>query len=74
MYCFRCSTWLAKLPSTRISSAIVQRYIDHILSAATSANNHIQSPAVDIISYTVKQGLAHPLQVRAIMIQPSTEH
>ncbi|KAI5117240.1 hypothetical protein M0805_001558 [Coniferiporia weirii] len=44
-----------------VSSAIVQRYLAQILDAALSPLPQIQSPAVDILSYTVKQGLAHPL-------------
>lgn len=46
-----------------VSSAIVQRYIEHILTAALSTNTQIQASAVDILSFTVKQGLAHPVQV-----------
>ena len=47
----------------RVSSAIVQRYLQHILSAALSQNRQMQAPAVEILSFTIKQGLAHPLQV-----------
>ncbi|KAJ3735912.1 protein rad9 [Lentinula guzmanii] len=45
-----------------VSSAIVQRYLDPILGAAISQNTHIQASAIDILTFTVKQGLAHPLQ------------
>ncbi len=46
-----------------VSSAIVQRYLDPILEAALSTHAHIQSSAIDILTFTIKQGLAHPLQV-----------
>ncbi|KAJ7644375.1 hypothetical protein FB45DRAFT_897682 [Roridomyces roridus] len=45
-----------------VSSAIVQRYLDHILKAALSPHPLIQSTAIDILTFTIKQGLAHPLQ------------
>lgn len=48
-----------------MSSAIVQRYLDQILDAALSQNAQIQAAAVDILTFTIKQGLAHPLQVRS---------
>ena len=47
-----------------VSSAIVQRYLNHVLDAALSQNIHIQAVAIDVLSFTIKQGLAHPLQVR----------
>lgn len=47
-----------------VSSAVVQRYLTHILDAALSRNPQVQVVAVEILSFTVKQGLAHPLQVR----------
>ena len=46
-----------------VSSAIVQRYLTQILSAALSRQAPIQAAAVDILGFTIKQGLAHPLQV-----------
>lgn len=42
----------------------MQRYLDQILDAALSQNAQIQAAAVDILTFTIKQGLAHPLQVR----------
>ncbi|KAJ3769502.1 protein rad9 [Lentinula raphanica] len=45
-----------------VSSAIVQRYLEPILGAAMSQHAHIQASAIDILTFTVKQGLAHPLQ------------
>lgn len=50
--------------SSSVSSAIVQRYLNHVLDAALSQNIHIQAVAIDVLSFTIKQGLAHPLQVR----------
>lgn len=46
-----------------VSSAIVQRYLPQILEAAMTRNIQMQAAAVDILGFTVKQGLAHPLQV-----------
>ena len=43
---------------------IVQRYLNHVLDAALSQNIQIQAVAIDVLSFTIKQGLAHPLQVR----------
>ncbi|KAG6888734.1 hypothetical protein C0995_006386 [Termitomyces sp. Mi166 len=45
-----------------VSSAIVQRYLSPILDAALSQNPQIQATAIDVLSFTIKQGLAHPLQ------------
>ncbi|KAG8832210.1 Sister chromatid cohesion protein 2 [Serendipita sp. 399] len=44
-----------------VSSAIVQRYLRQILDAALVNNPQIQNSAVDILGFTIKQGLAHPL-------------
>jgi cohesin loading factor subunit SCC2 len=46
-----------------VSSAIVQRYLSQILDAALSQSPQIQATAIDVLSFTIKQGLAHPLQV-----------
>ena len=46
-----------------VSSAVVQRYLSHILDAALSKTPQIQATAIDVLSFTIKQGLAHPLQV-----------
>lgn len=46
-----------------VSSAVVQRYLPQILDCALSAHPQIQTSAVDILSHTIKQGLAHPLMV-----------
>jgi len=53
-----------------VSSAIVQRYLDHVLDAALSSNAQMQAVAIDVLSFTIKQGLAHPLQVDSVVILP----
>ncbi|KAI0265712.1 hypothetical protein BC834DRAFT_970070 [Gloeopeniophorella convolvens] len=55
-----------------VSSAIVQRYMEPILGAALSAHAPTQSAAVDILSFTVKQGLAHPLQSFPVLVALET--
>ncbi|KAI0051083.1 hypothetical protein FA95DRAFT_1554896 [Auriscalpium vulgare] len=55
-----------------VSSAIVQRYMDPILSAALSQHVQTQATAVDILSFTVKQGLAHPLQSFPVIVALET--
>ncbi|KAG9095820.1 Sister chromatid cohesion protein 2 [Ceratobasidium sp. UAMH 11750] len=57
-----------------VSSAIIQRYLTQILSSALSPNRYIQTPAVDILSFTVRQGLAHPLQCFPIIVALETSH
>ncbi|KAJ3559315.1 hypothetical protein NM688_g422 [Phlebia brevispora] len=55
-----------------VSSAVVQRYLHFILQAALSRNQHMQAAAVDILSFTIKQGLAHPLQCFPIIVALET--
>ncbi len=55
-----------------MSSAIVQRYLDKILEAALSQNAQIQGAAVDILTFTIKQGLAHPLQSFPVIVALET--
>ncbi|KAF6755969.1 protein rad9 [Ephemerocybe angulata] len=55
-----------------VSSAIVQRYIDHILAAALSPTPYIQAAALDVLTFTVKGGLAHPLQSFPVIIALET--
>ncbi|KAI1793228.1 hypothetical protein LXA43DRAFT_1124268 [Ganoderma leucocontextum] len=55
-----------------VSSAIVQRYLAKILDAALSQNTQIQSAAVDILTFTIKQGLAHPLQSFPVIVALET--
>ena len=46
----------------RWEEVIVQRYIEQILAAILSQNAAIQASAMDILSFTVRQGLSHPMQ------------
>ncbi|GLB45503.1 putative sister chromatid cohesion protein [Lyophyllum shimeji] len=55
-----------------VSSAIVQRYLQPILDAALSQNPHIQTTAIDVLTFTIKQGLAHPLQSFPVIIALET--
>ncbi|KAF8158512.1 hypothetical protein B0H34DRAFT_797892 [Crassisporium funariophilum] len=55
-----------------VSSAIVQRYLDHVLEAALSQNISIQGVAIDVLSFTIKQGLAHPLQSFPVIVALET--
>ncbi|KAI8994107.1 hypothetical protein BD414DRAFT_481445 [Trametes punicea] len=55
-----------------VSSAVVQRYLDKILDAALSQNAAIQAAAVDILTFTIKQGLAHPLQSFPVIVALET--
>ncbi|KAF8879492.1 hypothetical protein BD779DRAFT_1551796 [Infundibulicybe gibba] len=55
-----------------VSSAIVQRYLSPILEAALSQNIQIQATAIDVLSFTIKQGLAHPLQSFPVVIALET--
>ncbi|KZT11764.1 uncharacterized protein LAESUDRAFT_733751 [Laetiporus sulphureus 93-53] len=55
-----------------VSSAVVQRYLNPILQAALSKNMQIQSAAVDILNFTIKQGLAHPLQSFPVIVALET--
>jgi len=55
-----------------VSSAIVQRYLDHVLEAALTPDSPNQSAAVDVLSFTIKQGLAHPLQSFPVIIALET--
>ncbi|KAG1898204.1 uncharacterized protein F5891DRAFT_490571 [Suillus fuscotomentosus] len=55
-----------------VSSAVVQRYISSILDAALSQHSQIQNVAVDILSFTIKQGLAHPLQSFPVIVALET--
>jgi hypothetical protein len=54
----------------RVGSAIIQRYIEKILHAALSRYDDIQKVAIDILSLTIHQGLAHPIQVSSIVRKP----
>ncbi|KAJ3560203.1 hypothetical protein NP233_g10992 [Leucocoprinus birnbaumii] len=55
-----------------VSSAIVQRYLNQVLEAALTPSSQNQSAAVDVLSFTIKQGLAHPLQSFPVIIALET--
>ncbi|KAJ7070155.1 hypothetical protein C8F01DRAFT_1364201 [Mycena amicta] len=55
-----------------VSSAVVQRYLTHILDAALSPHLSIQAAAVDVLTFTIKQGLAHPLQSFPVIVALET--
>ncbi|KAG8957597.1 Sister chromatid cohesion protein 2 [Tulasnella sp. 419] len=55
-----------------VSSAIVQRYLVQILEACLSRHPQIQASAVEIVAFTIKQGLAHPLQCRPVLVALET--
>ncbi|KAJ7719905.1 sister chromatid cohesion C-terminus-domain-containing protein [Mycena metata] len=55
-----------------VSSAVVQRYINHILNAALSQVPQIQAAAIDVLTFTIKQGLAHPLQSFPVIVALET--
>jgi len=55
-----------------VSSAIVQRYLGQILDAALSQHPQTQGTAVDILSFTIKQGLAHPVQSFPVIVALET--
>ena len=58
--------------SCSVSSAIVQRYLSQILDAALSQHPQTQGTAVDILSFTIKQGLAHPVQSFPVIVALET--
>ncbi|KAF7296629.1 Sister chromatid cohesion protein [Mycena chlorophos] len=55
-----------------VSSAVVQRYMAHILDAALSRHPSIQAAATDVLTFTIKQGLAHPLQSFPVIVALET--
>ncbi|KAK4684433.1 cohesin loading factor subunit SCC2, partial [Tremellales sp. Uapishka_1] len=55
-----------------VSTAVVQRNIGHILEGAKSQFPQLQTAALDVLSFTVTQGLYHPLQCLPILISLET--
>ncbi|KAF8315647.1 hypothetical protein DL93DRAFT_2078873 [Clavulina sp. PMI_390] len=55
-----------------VSSAVVQMYFHQIIDACVTDNAAVQSSAIDILGYIVKQGLAHPLQCLPAIIALET--
>lgn len=62
----------ADLSDSGVSTAVVQRNMDHILRGARSHHAATQNAAVDILAFTVNQGLFHPLQCLPILISLET--
>jgi cohesin loading factor subunit SCC2 len=48
--------------SISVSSAVVQRYFTQILDCCVTNHAAVQSSAIDILGFVVRQGLAHPIQ------------
>ncbi|WAQ85397.1 hypothetical protein PtA15_6A25 [Puccinia triticina] len=55
-------------PDSGVISAIVQRYLPQITTLAQSTNPHVQKTAVEIVSFTIKQGLTHPLECVPVLV------
>ncbi|KIY69312.1 hypothetical protein CYLTODRAFT_436196 [Cylindrobasidium torrendii FP15055 ss-10] len=55
-----------------VGSAVIQRYLEHILQAALSRQQQVQTTAIDILSFTIRQGLAHPLQSFPVVVALET--
>ncbi|KAF8621415.1 hypothetical protein AX15_007826 [Amanita polypyramis BW_CC] len=55
-----------------VSSAVVQRYLNPILDAALSKHVQVQAAAIDILTFTINQGLAHPLQSFPVIVALET--
>ncbi|VDC04583.1 unnamed protein product [Peniophora sp. CBMAI 1063] len=56
-----------------VASTVVQRFLDpHILRAALSSNAATQALGVEILTFTVKQGLAHPIQCYPVLVALET--
>ncbi|EGF99550.1 uncharacterized protein MELLADRAFT_118268 [Melampsora larici-populina 98AG31] len=51
-----------------VGLAIVQRYLPQITTFAQSVDGPMQKAAVDIIAYTIKQGLAHPMSCIPVLV------
>ncbi|KAJ7175276.1 sister chromatid cohesion C-terminus-domain-containing protein, partial [Mycena filopes] len=55
-----------------VSAAVVQRYLNYILTEALSQVPQIQAAAFDVLTFTIKQGLAHPLQSFPVIVALET--
>ncbi|KAH7103288.1 hypothetical protein BKA62DRAFT_696412 [Auriculariales sp. MPI-PUGE-AT-0066] len=55
-----------------VASAVVQRYLQHILDSALSKDTQIQHSSLEILTFTIKQGLAHPLQCLPVIVALET--
>ncbi|KAH8915687.1 ARM repeat-containing protein [Atractiella rhizophila] len=59
-----------------VGSAIVQRYTQRIFRSALSHEGGIQRAAMDVLSFTVKQGLCHPISCMPtiVALESSTDN
>ncbi|EJU03190.1 ARM repeat-containing protein [Dacryopinax primogenitus] len=55
-----------------IASTVIQRYLGHILEGTLSTHLPTQRFSVDILGYTIRQGLAHPLRCLPVLISLET--
>ncbi|ORX35130.1 hypothetical protein BD324DRAFT_633983 [Kockovaella imperatae] len=62
----------AESSDSGLSTAVVQRNIESILRGARSQHAATQNAAMDILAFTVHQGLYHPLQCMPILISLET--
>ncbi|KAL7005334.1 Sister chromatid cohesion protein 2 [Cystobasidiomycetes sp. EMM_F5] len=62
------------LKGGNVGSAVIQRYLDSIIDAAliSESTGALLGPALDAIAYTVKQGLAHPMQCLPALVALET--
>lgn len=51
-----------------VSTSVVQRNINAVLQGARSSHPALQDAALEVLTFTVKQGLHHPLQVCAPLV------
>lgn len=52
-----------ELHESGISTAVVQRHIEFIMESAKSHHQALQTAAMDVLEFTINQGLYHPLHV-----------
>lgn len=52
-----------ELRESGVSTAVVQRNIDYIVEGAKSHHPPLQEAAMKVLTFTVNQGLYHPLHV-----------
>lgn len=56
-----------------VASAIIQRYSSHLHKSALAKNPLLQTPAIDILCFTVRQGLSHPLESLSVVVALETD-
>nr|CDI55652.1 related to proline-rich protein required for meiotic chromosome condensation and synapsis [Melanopsichium pennsylvanicum 4] len=58
---------------TGVGSAMMQRYSEHVLKATLEVSNpSLQRTAIDILRFTVLQGLSHPIQCVPYLVSLET--